>query len=32
MFEHFVVQGLMWRSLQNARKDAAFGADKPHVT
>src|SRR5580658_1844880 len=28
----YVAQRFMWRSLQNARKDAAFGADKRHIT
>jgi hypothetical protein len=28
---HYVAQRFMWRSLQNARKDAPFGADKRRI-
>jgi hypothetical protein len=28
----YVAQRFMWRSLQDARKDAPFGADKRHIT
>ena len=28
----YVAQRFMWRSLQDARKDALFGADKHHIT